>query len=759
MELIERTDLRAIYYLASLPKSVSIEIFKRRKDKETNDSKYNRLQNYIKEVIKSNGVVSRTYTYSPGTDPDFGGRLFSGGSIQGMPREFRGLVMTHTTDIDMKNAHPTILKYLCSKYKILCPNLTGYISDRDQILSSFENREKAKALFLTAMNDNKLRKQDHSNKIFKRFDEEMKDIQSAFYDLEDFSELRRSVPADKASNPQGSTLNRIMCAYENKILQVALQVAKSNGLDIAVLAFDGFMVYGNHYANMELLDLLNNACSEAFTGLGIRWDYKPHCTILSVPEDFVIPENSADKLALLKSEQKKENQTKNDLRCIEFEKTHCKILNTDRYIIEYPNNRMNPIIFKTKEKLQNMYCHLEHVTTNTDKAGSIPFISYWTNNNPNIRSKLSMDTYPNPKLCPDSAYNLWVPFYAESLPEAPENYNGVVDFMKDHIFTLSGLDEYTAKYFECWIAQMIQFPEIKSNCPVLISKPGAGKGQTLSMLSQMLGDEKVCESTNPSRDVVGAFNSQMASGFLVNINEVKKTDTTENMGQMLALITDKKLNINSKGVDVYKVTSYHRFIITTNQSDPLDVSPTDRRFWIVRCCDRRIGDVSYFNKFQSYIDDPIAVKSLYTYFKNHPGFGDGLSIEDFRSNSKPCSEHQRNMVRGNCAVHIQWLIDFTERHPDKNEITMLTSAIYTDYKMFCDTSGLSYKNSSSKFGLSLLNDSDGCVISGTRVIKGTTKQILLPKVRSIYGIETTFKEIPTTFYDGDDTDEDPMHRL
>lgn len=754
VDFIETVNVRAAHYIASLPKTEITEIFKRRADNKNLEMKHSQLQKFIKEVISSNGVVTRNYKYAKGPICPFGGRLFSNG-VQGVMREFRGLLMRDSsTDIDMKNAHPTILKYLCGIHDIRAPCLDSYVANRDRILAEWDpnERDKAKVLFLTAVNDNKLRKKEHGNKTFKAFDVEMKDIiQPAFYDMDYFNEIKRIIPSDKASNPQGSMLNRILCAWENKILQVAIQCALSKNIEIGVLCFDGFMTNGNWYGTPELLRDIEAACEEAFPKLGMQWAFKPHCMDLSIPEEFVIPNNNAE--TLVASARQQENLANIRHRIDEFELTHCKILNTDRYIIEYPNDHITPILFKTKEKLQNMYCHLAHITTNIDKAASVPFITYWTNNNPQIRSKLSMDTYPNPKLCPETAYNLWQPFYAESLPDAPENYNGVVDFMKDHILTLSGLDESTAKYFECWIAQMIQFPEIKSNCPVLISKPGAGKGQTLSMLSQMFGDEKVCESTNPSRDVVGSFNSQMASGFLVNINEIKKTDTTENMGQMLALITDKKLNINSKGVDVIKVTSYHRFIITTNQPDPLEVSPVDRRFWIVRCSDKRIGDILYFNQFQHYIDDPIAVKSLYTYFKNHPGFGEGFSIEDFRSNEKPCSDHQRNMVRANLAVHLQWLIDFTERHPTLCEITMLTSTMYTDYKTYCDTTGLTYKNTSARFGLALVNDTDGCVIQGTRLTKGSTKKLLLPKVREIYGIATDYPSTPGCFYGGDDNDD------
>ena len=66
-----------------------------------------------------------------------------------------------------------------------------------------------------------------------------------------------------------------------------------------------------------------------------------------------------------------------------------------------------------------------------------------------------------------------------------------------------------------WIAQMIQYPEIKSVCPVLISEDGAGKNTILEFLKRMLGEKKVMETTKPQDEVCGHFNSKMQDAFLL----------------------------------------------------------------------------------------------------------------------------------------------------------------------------------------------------------------------------------------------------
>ena len=55
---------------------------------------------------------------------------------------------TNIRDIDMVNAHPVILNYLCKKNNVDCNILKNYIENRELILSSFgEDRKLLKNYF------------------------------------------------------------------------------------------------------------------------------------------------------------------------------------------------------------------------------------------------------------------------------------------------------------------------------------------------------------------------------------------------------------------------------------------------------------------------------------------------------------------------------------------------------------------------------------------------------------------------------------
>ena len=114
MELIERIPLYKIYYLNSL----TLEHFKDYNKPSTKDKlklKYETMKSFCQTNIKTKGLTKRIYFL---TNPNIqGGRLFSSCGIQALPKLIRGFLMNNKTDIDMKNAHPQILSYLCKNTK------------------------------------------------------------------------------------------------------------------------------------------------------------------------------------------------------------------------------------------------------------------------------------------------------------------------------------------------------------------------------------------------------------------------------------------------------------------------------------------------------------------------------------------------------------------------------------------------------------------------------------------------------------------
>ena len=64
--------------------------------------------------------------------------------------------MKHTTEIDIKDAHPVILVYLCKLYGQACREVQYYVNNLEAILSQMPDRNKGKILYLEVMNNDEI---------------------------------------------------------------------------------------------------------------------------------------------------------------------------------------------------------------------------------------------------------------------------------------------------------------------------------------------------------------------------------------------------------------------------------------------------------------------------------------------------------------------------------------------------------------------------------------------------------------------------
>ena len=724
MEITERISLRPIHWLSQLSYTEFVDKCLNKNKKYTKEEckiKYSILQQFCQTNLKTSGLTKRIYSYSTGTS----GRLFSGGSLQGVPSTIRGLFMRNGigTDIDMSNAHQVILCYICKLHNIQCPQLEYYINHRDECLSKFESREIGKITYLTALNKDTINRNKGLPSDFKKYDVEIKQIQKKLIQIENYRELIDSVPIDKTYNKLGSAINRIMCHYENIILQHAIHIVNQKNIEIAILMFDGLMIYGDYYKNKGLLEDIRYYVETQMPGLNMKWTYKEHNIEINVPDDFVSPSSI---------EKDKKNDKSFEYISNEFEKTHLKIINKSLYIKHDNNN----IIFLTQAQIKMSYSHLSYdVPVYNDKGiftgfNTLPFINKWIGFTHNIRRKDDVDIYPNIKDCPDNIFNLWTPFAMEILTDSYNHKQMELDFILNHIKILCNYDENVYSYFIKWIAQMIQYPHIKTIMPTFISGEGAGKGTLFKLFEKMLGNEKVFETTNPSRDVWGDFNGMMCNCFLVNLNELSKKDTIEAEGKIKGLITDNTLAINQKGLPQYKIKSYHRFITTTNKEEPINSSNGDRRNLIIRSSDEKKGDFQYFETIHKYLEDINVIRTCYDFFKTIKG------MDKFKDIHIPQTEYQNNLKALSVSPIEQWLESFTREHCNDIEenIELLGTEIYELFKTWCNENGIKYDIDSRKLGVRLINMKINGISKGKHTNKGETKLFNIIDLKKKYDI-------------------------
>lgn len=719
MELIERPDLNAVKYLYS----ISYDDFKNNcihkaeingekkptiKDMKT---KYSILKDFCKTNLKTKGVTKRIYAYSQTTPAGLGGRLFCGSSLQGISGTYRGLLMRGIgTDIDMKNCHPVILRYICKKHNFPCPHLEYYVNHRDECLYEFPTKAIGKNAYLVATNNDKRVSGSFLPKHFKDYDKEMKDIQKRLIEEPEYRKLQETVPEYKQTlNYNGCVINRILCYYENIILQHALHVLNSKGIEVAILMFDGLMVYGDYYNDMTLLKEITDYVTEKMPDLNMCWDYKVHDDSLQIPEEFDMEDTVTSSYLQVKEE---------------FQKAHAKIIYKSAFIVENDND----VIIKSKSEMLVSYQHLKFQIMTDTGITNTPFMDMWLND-ACMRIYNDIGVYPNPSKCPKNVYNMWRPFEMEQYT-TPYTKNVVaLDMFLNHIKILCNHEEPVYDYFKKWIAQMIQYPESKTIMPTLISSQGAGKGTLIELLRKMFGVKKVFETTHPSRDVWGSFNGIMVNAFLVNLDELSQKETFECEGMVKGLITNPAMTINNKGVNQFTISSYHRFIATTNNFNPVKTSEDDRRNLIISSSDELIGNKEYFSRMYEYLADVNAIRTCYDYFKGIP------EMDKFGHIPIPKTEYQTNLKEMYQSPALMWLEDFTRRHINKEVVEKLGKDVFEDFCQWRTANGIQFDTNPSKLGVLLSNlKVNGGITKGQHTRLGKTRAFDIIKLKKHFNM-------------------------
>ena len=260
----------------------------------------------------------------------------------------------------------------------------------------------------------------------------------------------------------------------------------------------------------------------------------------------------------------------------------------------------------------------------------------------------------------------------------------------------------------------------------MISKEGAGKGTLMRLFERMLGGEKVLQTTKPSQNVWGNFNGQMKNAFLVNLDELSKREGEGADGYIKGLITEPKMTINEKGIIPYEISSYHRFLITTNNEDPVKTSKDDRRKIIIRASDELIGNKDYFDKMYAMLEDENAVKSIYEYFKALP------NADKFSSVPMPETQYHKDIKEAQTSPIELWLRQLTVDNINLEYVDKSAMEQYEAFNIFKADNGINFECSMPSFGLKIKNLKIAGIGEPIHTKSGNKRRFDIPKMKEYF---------------------------
>ena len=285
MNAIEKIPLKRLKLINRLSLDSYISLIGKTTYKKCEIKEHFRLiKTYIKDMIRAKGEMKKLYKHSEASDK---GRLYGSDSIQALDAIIRGyLFRGNTTDIDQVNSHPVLLRCISKKHKIRCPILDEYVKNRSTILEDLkkEGIEDPKVLILKIVNSSQSPRK-YKSLFIKSLISEVKAIRDSLREIIEYKQLFEEAKTVKPLNVMGSFINRILCYYENEVLQVMINFLNKKQYEIACLSFDGLLIYGDEYDNPSLIFELTNEINNKFDGMEMRLKCKEHSNIIT--DDFL----------------------------------------------------------------------------------------------------------------------------------------------------------------------------------------------------------------------------------------------------------------------------------------------------------------------------------------------------------------------------------------------------------------------------------------------------------------------------------------
>ena len=659
------------------------------------DDDYNPFAIAKKYLIKSHeGKIDVRYKQNEGI-----GRFHAMGSLsmQGMPREVRHTIaLGKYTDIDMKNAHPVILLFLCQKRNILTPHLQGYVEKRDEMLAEVsDERETAKTTILSMINGGMKAYNNLPNKPswLKKFKNEIDMIHGKFAEDKEFKPHKKKRTDAKIDfNHEASYMNVQLCDFENNILMViweALGKPKN-----CVLCFDGLMVGEGTVFDLRKLEtkveqalkikieLTIKEMNEGFELGAVEtyedpkppttFDFNDSCSYQTFQNDF-------------KEREFASWEDAHEVFSAIYPKVIARVLRGEGSYVKKLDDGEIDVVKKLGNSDFNIYI-------SSLKPPNRRFSDYLFMHNGfgNYVCKL-ID-------CKPTDFNLWTGFGAKRTDVKPDSLELIKQFFME-TWAAGNQDYYN--YLISWFAGLFtNVRGINMVALAMIALPGTGKGFFLSFMRNLVRAVNMAELTGVAA-VVQKHNTAIRNKRLVVINEMSSTkdEFKSNFDKIKSLITDPRISIEPKCVDGYQIDNISNFLLFSNHRDSIILEERDRRYAVFEMSDVHINDTAYFDALETKTFNQETYDAFYTYLLDFPA----VSVR-----SIPDTDLRREMINLSKPTPLKFLdAVLRERGEEEEDLfdgegsEVSATLFYTKYQNWCQQNGERNVYTSTKFGTCL----------------------------------------------------------
>ena len=695
--LSEQINFDIAHYIKAKWDSLQSQITTRRRDEKYSPKEI--FSKYVDRAYKDRVKVDYLQAFGEG-------RLCARGalSLQNITRQVRHSIARGIyVDLDVKNAHPVILEWLCKKHGINCEKLNLYIRDRERLLKELKcDREVGKNAYLSLTNGG-TPDLPHYTQHFIDYMNEMIVIHERLTEIfpKEFEEWKKyKTEKGKTWNFEGSFMNSFLCKYENKILNCIMKYFNIKNGDTAALCFDGIMIPKETPYNLrtienmiynilnirvgvvekpmnEALDLTGDiprAPRLTFHGIS---DYAKLVEMKNVETEilddflratiaYIAGHGEAFFVVKDKKNKWKEGDGDKNLE-VGFAKPHklydlldkCIFVDNEDYDPEYRE--------EIKEMSQNKYreeCRKMGGKPQVDalikeyKYGSIKeyLLDCIFNNTHGVYTKV--DYYPHLARNPVSSrfYNLFQPYPFDDEKKDVGTERFLQSMWYKHMSEEFFDDEGERDHFFDFLADIVQDPiTVKPNAHVFSSGQGTGKGTLTLWLSKILGDTNVCTIADAERFLGSRFNAHYTNKLVRVFEELSdKGSVFRHKNRIKEMITAPTETLEPKGINPTTINHTSRYLFFSNNTDTVAVEADDRRFTLHQIKNTYAQDQTRFSAIYAELKDEEFLRSSFEFLRDRK--------YEMNNVMKPYeTKYKREKKLDHIDTSIQYFIDFCEK--------------------------------------------------------------------------------------------------
>jgi len=230
-------------------------------------------------------------------------------------------------------------------------------------------------------------------------------------------------------------------------------------------------------------------------------------------------------------------------------------------------------------------------------------------------------------------YNLWRGFAMKAVKG--DRHLRYLDHLKNNI--CSG-DEKVLTYLLSWMARAIQKPNTPGEVAIVLrGAKGTGKTIFADVFGRLFG--RHYWAVADAKFIVGNFNAHLRDCVVLFGDEAFWAGDRKHESVLKALITGRRLVIESKGINAETANNFVHLIMASNSEWVVPASYDERRFLVLDVAKTRQGDKAYFKAIMRELEDGGFANLLYmlqhmdlTHF-NHRDVPDTDALQDQKFHS------------------------------------------------------------------------------------------------------------------------------